>query len=181
MSGPKAKQADLPAVPWIVPWTGENDHSIRPCRWAGGEVALSQPHRPGIGKPMWRAVHSVRRRRAFAEGLCEICGKPVTSDDRWVFPPTTTGTRSPTGAAIIDAPMHGECARHSASTCPHLRERRREPAPLPLGMSLERTLIYAGPNRIAEGFGVNIAPRPYVLLWGTYTMTDRQLAALFGS
>ncbi|MFE7609858.1 hypothetical protein [Streptomyces celluloflavus] len=94
---------------------------------------------PGCGKPNFRSVHPVRQRRAVLEGLCQVCGGPVSRTSRgWLFLLPRSGSAEPSagwpeGAHCTKPPVCVPCAATAVRYCPHLSEpvavRVRKPRP----------------------------------------------------
>jgi hypothetical protein len=76
---------------------------------------------PGLGEPLYSAVHSIRQRRAMRNLLCQVCGEPAsphTAPDRddeevlWLI--GADGERWhdwPEGCLTAQPPVHSSCAR----------------------------------------------------------------------
>jgi hypothetical protein len=65
-------------VPYASMWTAEqgSDH-VAPCRHAGGRPSICQAIARGDGKPLFGKPHAQRQREVIAEGLCDLCAKPL--------------------------------------------------------------------------------------------------------
>src|SRR5437870_2261512 len=94
-------------VPWNAAWSGELRYEVRPCRWAGGNLALWSPHAPGDGKPVFAKPHMVRQRRSIAEMRCTVCGERTIAPDRWWF---KLGSFAEGWFMTTEAPVHRTCA-----------------------------------------------------------------------
>lgn len=141
----------MPKVPWNAGWTGEEGYEVRPCRWAGGKMALWSPHRPGVGRPLFARPHMVRQRRSIAEMRCTVCGEKTPPGDRWWF---KLGTMTDGYLMTTEAPVHRACADYALTVCPHLRGREKDLEPLPDGYSIMSSII-GGPATDRD-FGVKI-------------------------
>lgn len=146
-----------PTVPWNVAWTGEEGFEVRPCRWAGGRLALWSPHRPGEGRPIYAEMHMVRQRRSIREMRCTLCGEKTTAGDRWWF---RLGRIQDGHFMTEEAPLHRACADRAATSCPHLRERAQDLEPFPTDYRVLASVI-AGPMAERD-FGVKIGGRTVI-------------------
>lgn len=139
-----------PAVPWNAAWTGEDGaFEIRPCRYAQGQLAVWQPHRPGEGRPMFAEPHMVRQRRSIAEMLCTVCGEPTKAGQRWWF---QHGQNVEEWFMTTEAPVHRRCADHALAVCPHLRRQGIPPLPFPEGA--QKMAATVKPDALFELFGL---------------------------
>lgn len=112
-------------VPWNASWSAEERFEVRPCRWAGGKLALWQPHKPQEGKPIFAKPHTVRQRRSIAENRCTVCGEKTPPEDRYWF-----GIGEETrhgGFRTTESPVHRRCADLALEQCPRLRGMGRKP------------------------------------------------------
>lgn len=150
-------------VPWNAAWSAEvGRYEVRPCRWAGGKMALWQPHAPGQGRPLFAQPHGVRQRRSVAQMLCTVCGQPTPRDDRWAFP--LGDRREIDGKArwlTTETPVHRACADHAMEVCPHLRGRGLRPSVFPDVWAVTAVLI-GGPE-VERDFGVTIGRHEQVV------------------
>jgi hypothetical protein len=105
-------------VPWNASWSSEDRYEIRPCRWAGGALAIWSPHSPGIGRPIFAKPHMVRQRQSIAKMLCTVCGKSTPENDRWWF---GLGQYCEQWFMTTEAPVHKACADAALEKCPHLK------------------------------------------------------------
>lgn len=140
-------------VPWNAAWSGEDLYGIRPCRWAGGELAVWQRHSPGEGKPLFAKPHVVRQRRSIAELRCTVCGERTPPGDRWWF---RLGAPQDGLFMTTEAPVHHACALRALRLCPHLRGREDALAPFPAGYRILSAIV-GGPAMAAD-FGLTIPP-----------------------
>lgn len=141
-----------PLVPFVVSWSGENAYEVRPCRWAGGKLAVWQRHAPGVGRPLFEDLHMVRSRRAVAQWLCAICGEPTAHHDRAWFGLGRADLKRDDGStwawSTFNAPNHWRCAEAAASLCPHLAQRGVKPMAFPTPDAIVATnLTQDGPSR----------------------------------
>lgn len=155
---------DLPSVPWNAGWSSEERFEVRPCRYAGGRLALWQRHARGVGAPIFAKPHSVRQRRSIAEMRCTVCGEPTVADDQWWF---GLGTKLGAQFATTEAPVHEACAHHAHRVCPHLRSLGREPEPMPGGYGITASIV--GGAAFEREFGVRVNGRTIIgslkLVW----------------
>ncbi|WP_258904197.1 hypothetical protein [Actinokineospora sp. UTMC 2448] len=96
-------------------------------RDGNGVLWARMESRPGVGRPVFGNVHSLRQRRVMRRLLCQVCaGPPDRNDDGvlWVLPDYRDDWPGwPDGMATYDAPVCLPCARISARVCPGLRGR----------------------------------------------------------
>ena len=143
----------MTSVPWNAAWTGEDRYEIRPCRWAGGRLALWSPHAPGSGKPVFAKPHMVRQRRSIAEMRCTVCGELTPTADRWWF---KLGNLVDRHFMTTEAPVHRACADFALTVCPHLRGREAELEPLPGGYVIASAIV--GGPAVDRDFGIRFDP-----------------------
>jgi hypothetical protein len=144
-------------VPWNASWTGENDYEVRPCRWVGHALALWQPHKPGVGRPLFAKPHNVRQRQSVARFLCTVCGKPTDKTDRWWF---KLGSVTDGYFMTTEAPTHRACSDYALTVCPHLKGRDADLERFPKGAVVLKSMI--GGPATDNDFGVRIAGRRVV-------------------
>ncbi len=142
-------------VPWSVAWSGESSYRLAASTVFPGMVEVDQVERPGEGEPLFAAIHVSRHRRAMADLLCHVCGKPTVKRDRYVFPIASgdlvtlhDGTRQ-YGCNV--PPLHLACARRAARECPHLGKLYDLPVAWPGGESrlIHRTDVVPGMEALA--------------------------------
>lgn len=111
-------------VPWTVSWSGEETagFTIEPCAFANGRPAICQAVDPGKGKPSFGAPHMQRQRQAIAQGLCDLCGRPLHLKTKV----SLSHARMRAGAEgpcimQVEPLLHKECAGLSARHCPSLK------------------------------------------------------------
>lgn len=105
-------------VPWNAGWSSEDRYEVRPCRWAGGALAMWSPHSPGAGRPVFAKPHMVRQRKSIVLMLCTVCGEPTPPGDRWWF---ALGQFQEGYFMTTEAPVHRRCADRALTVCPHLK------------------------------------------------------------
>lgn len=142
-------------VPWTTAWTGEMSFRLQPSTMFPGMVEVDQVDRQGEGEPVFAAIHIGRHRRAMAEYLCHVCGKPTVKRDRQIFPIASgalvtlhDGTRQ-YGCNV--PPLHAACARRAATHCPHLGRLYDQPVAWPShdGRLVPRTDVMPGMEELA--------------------------------
>lgn len=83
------------------------------------------PSRPGLGRPIFGAIHPLRQRRAMRRLLCSICGGPPDRTDLgvlWVLRDFRDDWPDwPEGMGAVEPPVCLPCARLSIRLCPALR------------------------------------------------------------
>lgn len=144
-------------VPWNASWSAELDYEIRPCRWAGGQLALWQPHRPGQGVPIFAKPHNVRQRQSIIKMLCTVCGRPTLASDRWWF---GLGHFREGYFMTTESPVHHACAELAQTVCPHLRKLKPDLEPFPRGAVVLSSII--GGSATDRDFGVRIGGRKVI-------------------
>jgi hypothetical protein len=122
---------EAPDAPWSVAWSGEQAFRLQPSRDFPGMLQLDQKQAPGVGEPLFAAVHVTRQRRGMVDLLCHVCGKPTTRHDRYLFPVASGGL-----VALHDGsqqygcnvpPIHRACATRALAACPHLSKLAERP------------------------------------------------------
>jgi hypothetical protein len=146
-------------APWNASWTAEDEYDIRPCRWAGGKLAIWSPHRPGEGRPVFAKPHMVRQRRSVAEYRCTVCGEKTPPHDRWTF---WLGDTTIPGWAFVttEAPVHAACAEKAMRACPHLRDLRATPERWQTPDAVLTAIV--GGMATERDYGVNIRGRKVI-------------------
>lgn len=131
-------------VPWNAGWTDEQRYEIRPCRYAGGDLAVWMPTAP-TGRPVFAKPHMVRQRRSIAEMLCTVCGEQTPLNDLWWFALGTRMTEKPFEGwfATTEAPVHRKCADLALTVCPHLQKMKctGDLAPFPRGHRVMKAIV----------------------------------------
>lgn len=127
-------------VPYITAWDTEPSLPVRLLalpsgiayadegmsdRDRQGVLWLRELSRPGLGRPVFGRVHSLRQRRAMRKLLCQVCGGPADRNGLgvlWlVFDDEDKAPGWPDGISTTNPPVCGRCARISARACPKLR------------------------------------------------------------
>ena len=120
-----------PEVPWSVAWSGEQAFRLQPSSDFPGMVELDQKQAPGVGEPLFAAVHVTRQRRGIVDLLCHVCGEPTPPDDRYIFPVASGGL-----VTLHDGtqqygcnvpPIHHACTARALEACPHLSRLSERP------------------------------------------------------
>jgi hypothetical protein len=128
--GREAKM-ETPEAPWSVAWSGEQAFRLQPSRDFPGLMELDQKQAPGVGEPLFAAVHVTRQRRGMVDLLCHVCGKPTTPGDRYIFPVASGGL-----VTLHDGsqqygcnvpPIHHACTTRALGACPHLSRLAEQP------------------------------------------------------
>jgi len=142
-------------VPWSAAWSGESAYALQASVDFPGMTEVSQIERPGVGEPLFAAVHVTRQRRGLADGLCHVCGRPTAPDDRWMFPVASGGFVTlhdgTVGYGCNVPPMHQACAFKAAAQCPHLIHLAETPFKQPPedGRLIWRTDVVPGMEALA--------------------------------
>lgn len=144
-------------VPWNASWSGEAGCELRPCRYAQGQIAVWQPHAPGVGRPLFAQPHFVRQRRSIAEMRCTVCGERTPADDRWWF---GLGEVREDWWMTTESPVHRACAALASPACPHLRNLGVAPTPFPRGARAVAQMV--GGEATERDFGVRLRGRAVV-------------------
>jgi hypothetical protein len=143
-------------IPWSVAWTGEQAFRVQPSTDFPGLLEVDQRQAPGVGEPLFAAVHVTRQRGGMVGLLCHVCGKPTQSPDRYIFPAASGGL-----VTLHDGsqqygcnvpPMHLACADRAASACPHLAKVAEPPLRCDAddGRLIHRTDVTPGLEGIAD-------------------------------
>lgn len=121
-------------IPWVVPWSEENEFGLRPSPIFEGLLEFTQSERQGLGRPLPSGMNVMRQRRGVLEFRCHVCGEVTPAGDRYLFP-VVTGTflKLPGGTRYAShlPPTHAECAERAQRLCPHLRSRYAQPVAFP--------------------------------------------------
>lgn len=146
-------------VPWNASWSGEDRYEVRPCRWAGGKLAIWSPHLPGDGSPIFAKPHMVRQRRSIAEMRCTVCGEKTVLGNRWWF---GLGQPNVAGFAFVstEAPVHHACAMVAQHRCPHLRNLGVAPEPMPQADVVLSAIV--GGTAVDRDFGMDLRGRKVI-------------------
>lgn len=146
-------------APWNAMWSAEDRYEVRPCRYAGGQLAMWQPTMPGVGRPMFAEPHCVRQRRSIWEMRCTVCGEHTAGDDRWWF---ALGSVQGEYYMTPEAPVHRRCADLALTLCPHLKRNGcdRDLTRMPGGFVIVNTIMNG--ESVERDFGVKIGGRRVV-------------------
>jgi hypothetical protein len=129
-------------APYITAWSEEGELPHRVTEVPGGGIAYVDetvtdrdrrgvlwnrvPFRPGIGRPMFGKVHSVRQRRAMTRLLCQVCAGPADRTDDGVLFLLQDHRHDwrgwPEAMAVTEPPVCLPCVQLSARMCPALRK-----------------------------------------------------------
>lgn len=111
------------AVPFTVSWSAEERFFTAPCPMFGGNIAVCQDDAPGEGKPLFGKPHMQRQRRAIAQGLCDLCGRPLRTSTKVSLSHARPQPHGALGWAILQVEplLHKSCALESLRFCPSLR------------------------------------------------------------
>lgn len=121
-------------VPWVVPWSEEDEFSFRPSVIFPGLLELTQVERQGVGRPTPSGMNIMRQRQGVIELRCHVCGELTQPGDRFLFPVVTGAfVKIPGGTRYAShvPPTHGKCAEQAQMQCPHLRSRYARPVAFP--------------------------------------------------
>lgn len=167
-----------PDAPWSVAWSGEQAFRLQPSRDFPGMVELDQKQAPGVGQPLFAAVHVTRQRRGMVDLLCHVCGKPTTPHDRYIFPVASGGL-----VTLHDGsqqygcnvpPIHRACTTRALNTCPHLSRLSERPLKCSSdeGRLIYRTDVTPGLEALAQTFpaGAEIVFSCYRLYGPQFTL-----------
>lgn len=144
-------------VPWNAMWSGEDRNEIRPCKYAGNDLALWSPFKPGKGKPVFAKPHHVRQRKCIAEMRCTVCGQRTPEDDRWWFP---FGDFRDGWWVSTESPVHFACAELAMAKCPMIRTRKQDPIRFPGGHVVLKAIV--GGDSVERDFGIKTNGRKIV-------------------
>lgn len=110
-------------VPNTASWTAEESFRVGPCRFADGRVSILQEVAQGSGKPLFGKPHAQRQRQAIADGLCDLCAKPLAARTKVSLSHARVRHNGAEGPAVLQVEplLHRECAAISMRHCPSLR------------------------------------------------------------
>lgn len=161
-------------APWSVAWTGEQAFRLQPSRDFPGKVELDQKQAPGVGEPIFAAVHVTRQRRGMVDLLCHVCGTPTRPGDRYIFPTASGGLVTlQDGSAQYGCnvpPMHRACAEQARALCPHLS--RLEEQPLRCGADDGRLIARTDITPGLEGIAAKL-PKDVEVVLSCYRLYGR--------
>lgn len=87
-------------------------------------LEIDQRQAPGLGQPIFAAIHVTRQRRGMVDLLCHVCGKPTARMDRFIFPTASGGMVTLHDGTqqygLNVPPMHRACTVRALHACPHL-------------------------------------------------------------
>jgi hypothetical protein len=144
------------SVPWSVAWSEEQSFRLQRSTLFPGMTEVTQAERPGVGRPLFAAVHVDRQRRGMAGHLCHVCGEPTPPRDRWIFPVASGGmVTMDDGSERYGGnvpPVHIACAQRAQRQCPHLRKAMARPVACPAdeGRLIWRTDVVPGMEALAR-------------------------------
>ena len=170
--------ATPPSPPWSAAWTGEQAFRLQPSRDFPGFLEVDQKHAPGVGEPLFAAIHVTRQRRGMVDLLCHVCGEPTAPADRWIFPAASGGL-----VTLHDGserygcnvpPMHHACALTAANACPHLAKVAEVPLRCTLdeGRLIHRTDVTPGLEALARTI-----PLGAEVVFGCYRLYNSEFTA----
>lgn len=130
-------------VPYVTSWSEENHlpgvvverfgrgicfaDECMADRDGTGVLWIRTAVRPGVGRPVFGKVHTLRQRRAMRRLLCQVCAGPADRTDDGVLWLMTDYRDDwpgwPNRMAQTEPPVCRDCARLSLRLCPALRER----------------------------------------------------------
>lgn len=115
-------------VPYTASWSAEE----RPiflalCPWAE-RTAICQNTRRGEGKPLFATPHMNRQREVIAEGLCDLCGRPLRDRTKVSLSQARPVAHAARFGDILQVEplLHRECAATCLDLCPSLRRQRTD-------------------------------------------------------
>lgn len=95
-------------------------------RDSNGVLWFRAPYRPGIGRPVFGKVHSLRQRRTMRKLLCQVCAGPADHTDDgvlWLLKDHRGDWPNwPEMMGVTEPPVCVACARLSVRLCPALRK-----------------------------------------------------------
>ncbi|THD55549.1 hypothetical protein [Phenylobacterium sp.] len=151
-----------PDAPWSVAWSGETAFRLQPSRDFPGMTELDQQQAPGVGEPLFAAVHVTRQRRGMVDLLCHVCGRPTTRHDRNIFPVASGGLVTlQDGSQQYGCnvpPIHRACATRALNACPHLSRLAERPLRCSAdeGRLIHRTDVTPGLEALAKTLPVGL-------------------------
>lgn len=114
-------------VPQAVLWTAEARCFLGHDPLVGaGLPAVCNDDAQGEGKPIFGKPHMQRQRRLVAQGLCDLCGKPLKGRTKVSLSHAKVRAGADGPCVMQVEPMlHVECARISLQHCPSLKRDAR--------------------------------------------------------
>jgi hypothetical protein len=119
-------------------------------------VELEQKQAPGVGQPLFAAIHVTRQRRGMVDLICHVCGKPTPRLDRFIFPAASGGLVTLQDGSqqygLNVPPMHRACTLRARRTCPHLAKVDEPPLRCASdeGRLIHRTDVVPGMEALAK-------------------------------
>lgn len=109
-------------VPYTVSWSAEQTFRVDHCSYARAQ-AICQVVAPGHGKPLFGKPHSQRQREVIANGLCDLCARPLRNRTKVSLSHARARANGARGLCImqVEPLLHRECAAISLQHCPSLR------------------------------------------------------------
>jgi hypothetical protein len=129
-------------VPYVASWAGENTHDTAVVNRPGGGIAycdetsvdrdewgvlwVRTDSRIGVGRPLFKALHPLRQRRAMLRLLCQVCAKPAACTEQghlWLLPGQAgvVSAEQLEDTPVTMPPVCVGCAPLSVRLCPALR------------------------------------------------------------
>jgi len=126
-------------VPFTASWSAEERIFLDRCPYAG-RMAICQEVRPGVGKPQFGKPHMNGQCQAIAQGLCDLCGKPMKNRTKVSLSHarSRTNAASPLDVLQVEPLLHRECAQICVKHCPSLRRDIRNGA-----LDVRQVMTYA--------------------------------------
>lgn len=161
-------------VPWSVAWSGEQSFRLQDSRDFPGMVELDQKQAPGVGEPLFAAIHVTRQRRGMIDLLCHVCGKPTPRMDRFIFPAASGGLVTLHDGSqqygLNVPPMHRACTVRARHNCPHLAKVDEPPLRCASdeGRLIHRTDVVPGMEALAATL-----PPGLEIVFSCYRLYDR--------
>lgn len=115
-------------VPYAASWTAEEGTHVAPCRHAEGRPSICQAVARGEGKPLFGKPHAQRQREVIAQGLCDLCAKPLKGRTKISLSHARSRMNAAEAGDVLQVEplLHKECAATSMQHCPSLRRDIRE-------------------------------------------------------
>lgn len=109
-------------VPYSVSWSSEEHFFIGDCPYAKRWAICQADHR-GEGKPQFGKPHACRQREVIANGLCDLCAKPLRMSTKVSLSHARPIAHSANGWEILQVEplLHRACAAISMEHCPSLK------------------------------------------------------------
>jgi hypothetical protein len=128
-------------VPYIASWSGEEPLATQVVGQGLSGIGFTDetlidrdenrvlwtriPSRPGVGRPLYGQVHTLRQRRAMRRLLCQVCAKPADRNEQGVLWLLLDHREDwpdwPEDMANTYPPLCLSCAHLSIRACPTLR------------------------------------------------------------